>query len=72
MALHTRSEGRATAGGAEVAEIGPVPPLSAPEYLLRVNYGHGLPGAKTPVHSILAPKHSMLSLADWANGPRKE
>jgi hypothetical protein len=40
----------AAAGGAEVAEIGPVPPLSAPEYLLRVNYGHGPPGAATPVH----------------------
>jgi hypothetical protein len=44
-------KGGATAGGAEVAEIGPVPPLSAPEYLLRVNYGHGPPGATTPVHS---------------------
>jgi hypothetical protein len=44
-------KGGTTAGGAEVAEIGPVPPLSAPEYLLRVNYGHGPPGAKTPVHT---------------------
>jgi len=43
--------GGATAGGTKVAEIGPVPPVSAPEYLLRVNYGHGPPGAKTPVHS---------------------
>ena len=43
-------KGGAAAGGTEVAEIGPVPPLSAPEYLLRVNYGHGAPGAKTPVH----------------------
>jgi quercetin dioxygenase-like cupin family protein len=43
-------KGAATAGGTEVAEIGPVPPLSAPEYLLRVNYGHGPPGATTPVH----------------------
>ena len=43
--------GGATAGGTKVAEIGPVPPLSAPEYLLRVNYGHGPPGAKTPVHT---------------------
>src|SRR5215467_4403672 len=40
-----------TAGGTKVAEIGPVPPLSAPEYLLRVNYGHGPPGATTPVHT---------------------
>jgi hypothetical protein len=36
-------KGGATAGGTKVAEIGPVPPLSAPEYLLRVNYGHGPP-----------------------------
>ena len=41
----------ATTGGTKVAEIGPVPPLSAPEYLLRVNYGHGPPGAITPVHT---------------------
>jgi len=43
-------KGGAMAGGTKVAEIGPVPPLSAPEYLLRVNYGHGPPGATTPVH----------------------
>ena len=43
-------KGGATAGGTKVAEIGPLPPLSAPEYLLRVNYGHGPPGATTPVH----------------------
>lgn len=40
----------ATAGGTKVAEIGPVPSLKASEYLLRINYGHGAPGAKTPVH----------------------
>ena len=43
-------QGAATPGGTKVAEIGPVPPISAPEYLLRVNYGSGPPGAKTPVH----------------------
>lgn len=43
-------KGGAAAGGANVAEIGPLPPLSAPEYLLRVNYGHAPPGAATPVH----------------------
>ena len=65
-------KGGTTPGGAEVAEIGPVPPLSAPEYLLRVNYGHGPPGAKTPGIRTPAPKHFMLSLAGWANGPRRE
>jgi len=44
-------KGGATAGGTKVAEIGPVPPVAAPEYLLRVNYGHGPPGSTTPVHS---------------------
>jgi quercetin dioxygenase-like cupin family protein len=43
-------KGGSTAGGTKVTEIGPVPPLSAPEYLLRVNYGHGPPGSITPVH----------------------
>jgi uncharacterized RmlC-like cupin family protein len=28
-----------------------VPAITAPEYLLRLNYGSGPPGAKTPVHS---------------------
>jgi mannose-6-phosphate isomerase-like protein (cupin superfamily) len=44
-------KGGSTAGGAEVAEIGPVPPISAPEYLLRVNHASGAPGVGTPVHS---------------------
>jgi hypothetical protein len=44
-------QGAATPGGTKVAEIGPVPTISAPEYLLRVNYGSGPPGSKTPVHS---------------------
>ncbi len=43
-------QGAATAGGTKMAEIGPVPAITAPEYLLRVNYGSGPPGAKTPVH----------------------
>ena len=44
-------QGAVTPGGTKVSEIGPVPPISAPEYLLRINYGSGPPGAKTPVHS---------------------
>ena len=39
-----------TPGGTKVVEIGPVPAITAPEYLLRVNYGSGPPGAETPVH----------------------
>ncbi len=44
-------QGGATPGGTKVAEIGPVPSLSAPEYLLRINRGSGPPEAKTPIHS---------------------
>lgn len=44
-------QGAVTPGGTKVAEIGPVPPMQAPEYLLRVNYGSGPPEARTPVHS---------------------
>ncbi|HYC16507.1 MAG TPA: lipocalin-like domain-containing protein [Pseudolabrys sp.] len=43
-------KGRSSLGGSAVAEIGPVPPISAPEYLLRINSSGGPPGAKTPVH----------------------
>ena len=40
-----------TPGGSKVAEVGPVPEFTAPEYLLRINHGHGPPGAITPVHT---------------------
>jgi hypothetical protein len=43
--------GGSTPGGSKVAEIGPVPPIAAPEYLLRINLAGGPPGAKTPVHT---------------------
>ena len=45
------SKGDVTPGGTKLAEVGPLPPLSASEYLLRLNYGSGPPGSKTPVHS---------------------
>ena len=44
-------KGGSTPGGTKVAEVGPVPPFSAPEYLLRINTGGGPPGAKTRVHT---------------------
>jgi hypothetical protein len=45
------AKGGATPGASEVVEIGPVPPITAPEYLLRINHAGGPPGAKTKVHS---------------------
>ena len=45
------AKGGATPGGDSVAEIGPLPAVSAPEYLLRINQAGGPPGASTPVHT---------------------
>ena len=44
-------KGGATPGGSKVAEIGPVPLITANEYLLRINHAFGPPGTKTPVHT---------------------
>ena len=44
-------KGGSSAGGKKIAEIGPVPPVAASEYLLRINRASGPPGAKTPIHS---------------------
>jgi hypothetical protein len=43
--------GGTTPGGNKVIEIGPVSPIKAPEYLLRINRAGGPPGAKTSVHT---------------------
>jgi mannose-6-phosphate isomerase-like protein (cupin superfamily) len=45
------SKGGSTSGGSRVTEVGPVPPITAPEYLLRLNRASGPPGAKTAMHS---------------------
>ena len=44
-------KGNPTRGGGKVAEIGPLPAISAPEYLLRINHAGGPPQSKTPVHT---------------------
>ena len=36
---------------ARVTEVGPIPRVSATEYLLRINEATGVPGSVTPVHS---------------------
>ena len=45
------AKGGSSPGGSKVAEVGPVPPISAPEYLLRINRAGGPTGVKTPVHT---------------------
>ncbi|WP_246668489.1 cupin domain-containing protein [Bradyrhizobium elkanii] len=44
-------KGESSPGGSEVTEIGPVPPITAPEYVLRINNASGPPGVKTPIHT---------------------
>jgi hypothetical protein len=40
-----------TPGGKKVAEVGPIPRVAAPQYLLRINEATGPNGAVTPIHS---------------------
>jgi hypothetical protein len=44
-------KGGSTSGASKVTDIGPVPPITAPEYLLRINHAGGPSGSKTAVHS---------------------
>jgi quercetin dioxygenase-like cupin family protein len=44
-------KGGSTPGGSKVIEIGPLPPPTAPEYLLRIILAGGPPGAKSSVHT---------------------
>jgi quercetin dioxygenase-like cupin family protein len=43
--------GGASPGGAKAAEVGPIPEIRAPQYLLRINQASGPPGSVTPVHT---------------------
>ncbi|WP_192356025.1 cupin domain-containing protein [Mesorhizobium mediterraneum] len=45
-----------TPGGTKVVEIGPVPPISASEYLLRVIRAGGPPGVKSRIHTHPGPE----------------
>lgn len=50
------AEGDAGHGGTLVTRIGPVPRITASEYLLRINRATGAPGARTAVHSHPGPE----------------
>jgi hypothetical protein len=43
--------GGSSSAATKLAEIGPVPSLTAPAYLLRVNEASGPPGSVSPIHS---------------------
>ena len=42
---------RSSSAGTKVAEVGPIPRISARTYLLRINDASGPPGSVTPIHS---------------------
>ena len=44
-------KGGSSAGGTKVAELGPIPTVVAPQYLLRINEGSGPQGSITVVHT---------------------
>jgi quercetin dioxygenase-like cupin family protein len=43
--------GGSSAGRTKVTEVGPIPRIVAPQYLLRINEASGPPGSITPVHT---------------------
>ena len=43
--------GGSSSGGTKIVEVGPIPEVSASQYLLRINEASGPPGSVTPVHS---------------------
>jgi quercetin dioxygenase-like cupin family protein len=43
--------GGSSEGATKVAEVGPIAPVAATQYLLRINEGSGPPGSVTAVHS---------------------
>jgi quercetin dioxygenase-like cupin family protein len=43
--------GGSSPGGTKVIDVGPVPRITAPQYLLRINEASGPNGAITPIHS---------------------
>ena len=46
-----RNGDRPQSSGTEVAEVGPIPRISAKTYLLRINDASGPAGSATPIHS---------------------
>ncbi|MDQ7843360.1 MAG: cupin domain-containing protein [Armatimonadota bacterium] len=44
-------KGMVSSGGTHAAEVGPLPPVRATEYLLRINQATGAPGSITTVHT---------------------
>lgn len=43
--------GGSSAGGTRVGEVGPIPRITASQYLLRINEARGAPGSITSVHT---------------------
>jgi hypothetical protein len=44
-------EGGSSNGGKKIADVGPIPRVAAPQYLIRINEASGSPGSITQVHT---------------------
>src|SRR4029453_5776261 len=45
-----------TGRGTKVADVGPIPRVSASKYLLRINQATGFPGSQPPLHTTPGPE----------------
>ncbi|MDR7532193.1 MAG: hypothetical protein QN162_02470 [Armatimonadota bacterium] len=62
--------GMRMSGGTKVVEVGPLPPVRAQEYLLRINEGTGTPGSISTVHTHPGVEAFYVSQARRACGRR--
>ena len=63
-------KGGSTPGGSKVAEIGPVPSITAPEYLLKSTMPAVPQVRRRPCTRIRVPKRSMFWQLEWVKGHR--
>ena len=62
--------GGSSPGATRVSEVGPIPRVTAPQYLLRINEASGPPGSTTPIHSHPGSEaFSVLAGAQSIRGP---
>ncbi len=58
-------KGGSSAGATKVVEVGPLPPVTAPEYLLRINEASGPPGSRTIVHIHPGTEAAYVLTGEW-------
>jgi len=58
-------KGGSSSGGTKVAEVGPLPPVAASVYLLRINESSGPPGSITVVHTHPGTEATYVLAGEW-------